>query len=83
MHCRAPGLADGLHEKMYSTTSIAMGWLHKQQQRLRQLQRQLLLKHLLPHRLQRQRQLLLQRLRPHRLRLLCHALQLHRVIVSK
>jgi hypothetical protein len=59
-----------------------MGWLHKQQ-RLRQLQRQLLFKHLLPHRLLRQLQLMLRRLRPHLLRLLWHALQLHRVIVSK
>jgi hypothetical protein len=80
MHCKALDLVDGSHEKMYSTTSIAMDWPHKH---LRQLQRQLLFKHLHPHQLLRQLQLLLQLLRPHLLRLLRHALQLHRVIVSK
>ena len=80
MHCKAPVLVGGSHEKTYSTTSIAMDWQHKH---LRQLQRQLLFKHLPPHRLLRQLQLLLQRLRPHLLWPLRHALQLHRVIVSK
>ena len=82
MHCKALDLVDGSHEKMYSTTSIAMDWQHKHL-RLRQLQRQLLCKHLYPHQLLWQLQLLLQRLRPHLLRLLRHAPQLHRVIVSK
>jgi hypothetical protein len=84
MHCKALDLVDGSHEKMYSTTSIAMDWQHKHL-RLRQSQRQLLFKHLYPHQSLRQLQLqlLLQRLRPHLLRLLRPAPQLHRVIVSK
>ena len=82
MHCKALDLVDGSHEKMYSTTSIAMDWQHKHL-RLRQLQRQLLFKHLHPHRLLLQLQHLLQQLRPHLQRLLRHAKQLHRMTANK
>jgi hypothetical protein len=42
MRCKAPDLVDALLAKMYSTTSIAMDWLHNLQRqqlhlRLRQL----------------------------------------------
>ena len=56
MHCKALVLVDALLAKTYSTTSIAMDWLPKQQ-RLHQLHRQLLFRHLrqwlrlLPHQL--------------------------------
>ena len=45
MHCKALVLVDALLAKMYSITSIAMDWLHNLQ-RLHQLQRQLLFRHL-------------------------------------
>jgi hypothetical protein len=80
MRCKALGLADALPEKTYSTTSIAMDWPHKQQ-RLHLLRQQHLLRHLLLHQLLLQHQLPLQH--RHRPQLLRHALQLHRVIVTK
>ena len=61
MRCKAPDLVDALLVKMYSTTSIAMDWLHNlQRQQLHLHLRQLL--HL--HQLQRQHQ----RQLPHQLR---------------
>jgi hypothetical protein len=45
MHYKALVLVDALLAKTYSTTSIAMDWLHNLQ-RLHQLQRQLLFRHL-------------------------------------
>jgi phosphopantetheinyl transferase len=55
MRCKAPDLVDALLAKMYSTTSIAMDWLHnlqRQQLHLHQLQRQH--QRQLPHQLRHQ-----------------------------
>jgi hypothetical protein len=61
MRCKAPDLVDALLAKMYSTTSIAMDWLHNlQRQHLHLRLRQLLYLHQLQR--QHQRQL------PHQLR---------------
>ena len=78
MHCKALVLVDALLAKMYSITSIAMDWLHNLQ-RLHQLQRQLLFRHL--HQSLLLLQLQLQHL--HRPQLLHRAQQLHRVIANK
>ena len=80
MRYKALVLVDALLAKMSSTTSIAMDWLHNLQ-RLHQLQRQLLFRHL--HQLLLLHQLPWPHLRQHRLRLLRHALQLHKVIANK
>jgi hypothetical protein len=72
MRCKAPDLVDALLAKMYSTTSIAMDWLHNlQRQQLHLRLRQLL--HL--HQLQRQHQ----RQLPHQLRHQHRHLPLHLV----
>ena len=78
MRYKALVLVDALLAKTYSTTSIAMDWLHNLQ-RLHQLQRQLLFRHL--HQSLLLHQLQLQHL--HRPQLLHHAQQLHRVIANK
>ena len=80
MRCRALVLVDALPEKTCLTTSTAMDWLPKQQ-RLLLLRQQHLLRRQLQHQLLLQRQLQLQH--RHRPQLLRHALQLHRVIVTK
>jgi hypothetical protein len=72
MRCKAPDLVDALLAKMYSTTSIAMDWLHNlQRQQLHLRLRQLL--HLHQLRRQHQRQL------PHQLRHQHRHLPLHLV----
>ena len=80
MRCKALVPAEESREKTYSTTSIAMDWLHSQQ-RLHKLQRQLLFKH--PHQLLLLRQLQLQHRYLCRPQHLHHVLQLHRVIANK
>jgi hypothetical protein len=61
MRCKAPDLVDALPVKMYSTTSIAMDWLHNLQRqqlhlRLRQLLHLHQLQRQLPHQLRHQHQ---------------------------
>jgi hypothetical protein len=57
MRCKAPDLVDALLAKMYSTTSIAMDWLHnlqRQQLHLRLLQHLRRLRRQLQHQLRHQ-----------------------------